>query len=72
MQRALTAVDIMFPERLPETVDLLYQASFADHMAVHEGECLTALLQKIFGAEKTEHILQRVSGPDEKIRGITR
>ncbi|KAL8961317.1 MAG: hypothetical protein Q9193_002118 [Seirophora villosa] len=66
VQRALTAVDIMFPELLPETVDLLYQASFADHMAVHEEECLIALLQKIFGAEKTEHILQRSRSDDVK------
>lgn len=61
MQRVLTAVDMMFPERLLETMDLLYHASFADHLAVHERECLTALLQKLFGAEKTEDILQRVS-----------
>lgn len=51
----------MFPERLAETVDLLYQASFADHQPIHEKGCLTALLEKIFGAETTEHILQRVN-----------
>lgn len=51
----------MFPERLIETFDLLYHASFVEHQSIQEKDCLTALLKKIFGSDQTEHILHRVN-----------
>ncbi len=52
---------MMFPERLIEALDSIYQASFLEHKPVHDGQCLMAILEEIFGKEHTEEILQRVS-----------
>lgn len=54
---------MMFPERLSEALDLMYQASFVEHKPVHEVQCLTALLEEIFGKEPTGKLLQRVKRP---------
>lgn len=60
MQRALTAVDILFPERLTETLDRIFLASFASHQPVHEPKCLLALLENVHGKVKAEEIIQKV------------
>lgn len=60
VQRALTAVTILHPEKLVDTVAAIYHASFVEHKEVHTPESLMPLLQKIYGAEGTRDILTKV------------
>ena len=61
VQRALTAVTILHPERLADALAAIYHASFAEQKEVHTPESLMPILQKIFGEEGTREILTKVS-----------
>ncbi|KAL8718507.1 MAG: hypothetical protein Q9181_008190, partial [Wetmoreana brouardii] len=60
VQRALTATDMLYPQKLAETLDLLYHAFFVEHQPVHERECLLGLLVKVHGVDKAEEIMKKV------------
>ncbi|KAL8813146.1 MAG: hypothetical protein Q9200_000494 [Gallowayella weberi] len=60
VQRALTAVDMLFPEKLPETVDTIFHAFFALHQPVHERECLVGLLESVHGRAQAKEIMDKV------------
>lgn len=59
----LTAVHILFPQRLAETCDAIYQASFVDHHPVHEQACLLGLLENVHGKDQAQEIIRRVYDP---------
>lgn len=61
VQRALTAVTILHPGRLADTIAAIYHASFVAQKEVHTPESLMPILQKIFGEEETKEILIKVS-----------
>lgn len=60
VQRILTAVATMHPERLADSLAAIYHASFAEQKEVHTPENLMPILKKIFGEEATKEILTRV------------
>ena len=60
VQRALTAVAILYPERLADTLTAIFHASFVEHKEVHTPESLVPILQKTFGQEETTEILTKV------------
>ena len=61
VQRALTAVTILHPEKLADTIAAIYHASFVAQKEVHTPESLMPILQKIFGEEETKGILKKAS-----------
>ncbi|CAO1596427.1 hypothetical protein XANCAGTX0491_000275 [Xanthoria calcicola] len=63
VQRVLTAVDMLFPQRLAETFDTIYQASFVHHHPVHEQACLSGLLENVHGKDQAQEIIRRVYDP---------
>lgn len=60
VQRALTLVGILHPQRLAETLAAVFHASFAEQKQVHTPESLTPIFEKIFGEEGTKEILTKV------------
>lgn len=60
VQRVLTVVANMRPERLVDTLAAIYHASFAEQKEVHTLEGLMPILEKIFGEEGTKEILTKV------------
>lgn len=60
-QRALTAVTILHPEKLADTIAAIYHVSFVAQKEVHTPESLMPILQQIFGEEETKEILIKVS-----------
>ncbi|KAI4220826.1 MAG: hypothetical protein L6R36_007339 [Xanthoria steineri] len=70
VQRVLTAVSMLFPQRLAETCDAIYQASFVHHHPVHEQACLLGLLENVHGKDQAQEIIRR-STSDEVKRELT-
>ncbi|KAL8679651.1 MAG: hypothetical protein Q9224_007015, partial [Gallowayella concinna] len=66
VQRVLTAVDMLCPERLQETVDRMFHASFALHQPVHERECLLGLLESVHGKFQAKEIMEKSTGDEAK------
>lgn len=60
VQRVLTVVANMRPERLADTLAAIYHASFAEQKEIHTPEGLMPILEKIFGEEGTKEILTKV------------
>lgn len=60
VQRALTVVAMLYPEKLADTLAAIYHASFAEHKEIHTLESLTHIFEKIYGKEGTKEILTKV------------
>lgn len=60
--RALTAVMMSYPEKLGETLDILYHASFAEHQDVVENDVLESLLVKVHGQAGAKETIAK-AGP---------
>jgi len=60
IQRALTAVSLMHPEKTEETIAALYHESFAERRDIHTLETLGPIFVKIFGDSEAKEILMRV------------
>ncbi|CAF9924376.1 hypothetical protein IMSHALPRED_006169 [Imshaugia aleurites] len=61
VQRVLTSVAILHPERLGDTLAAIYHASFAELKEVHTPDRLVPILAKLFGEEGTKEILIKVA-----------
>lgn len=48
------------PQKLVETLDTIYQASFVGHQPVHERACLLGLLEHVHGEDHARQIMQQV------------
>ncbi|KAF6227130.1 hypothetical protein HO133_008571 [Letharia lupina] len=66
VQRALTLVGILHPQRLAESLAAVFHASFAEHRQVHTPESLTPIFEKIFGEEGTKEILTKSTSDEVK------
>ncbi|KAL8672972.1 MAG: hypothetical protein Q9168_002605 [Polycauliona sp. 1 TL-2023] len=66
VQRVLTAVDMLSPQKLVETFDTIYQASFVEHQPVHEPACLSALLENVLGNDQAQEILKQSTSSEVK------
>ncbi len=60
VQRVLTLIASLHPERLAGTLAAIYHASFVELKEVHTPEGLMPILEKIFGEEGTKEILTKV------------
>ena len=60
VQRVLTVVAMMYPEKLADTLAAIYHASFAEQKEVHTPESLIPILEEIFGDERTKELLIKV------------
>lgn len=60
VQRALTAVSLMHPERLEEMFAALYHASFALGQDIHTPASLEPVFVGMFGERQAKEILTRV------------
>lgn len=60
-QRILTAVSVLHPERLANTIAAIYHASFVEQKEVHTPESLSSILEEILGEGETKEILRMVS-----------
>jgi len=66
VQRVLTVVANMRPERLADTLAAIYHASFAEQKEIHTPEGLMPILEKIFGEEGTKEILTKSTSDEVK------
>ncbi len=60
-QRALCAITLLYPERLAETLDVLFHRSFAERKEIHTPESQLPILSKIFGETGAKGILAKAS-----------
>lgn len=60
VQRALTAVSLLRPEKLEGTIAALYHQSFAEREDVHTLESIGPIFVNIFGESEAKKILTRV------------
>ncbi|KAL9067863.1 MAG: hypothetical protein Q9161_006587 [Pseudevernia consocians] len=66
VQRVLTVVAMMYPEKLADTLAAIYHASFAEQKEVHTPESLIPILEEIFGDERTKELLIRSTSDEAK------
>ena len=59
VQRALVAVELLNPEKLTETIAVLYHMSFAEHKEVHTLEVLGPVFERIFGENQAKKLLTK-------------
>ncbi|KAL8850073.1 MAG: hypothetical protein Q9221_004999 [Calogaya cf. arnoldii] len=57
---------MLCPQRLAETFDTIYEASFVGHDPVHEQACLLGLLEKVHGKNQAQEIMQQSTSDDVK------
>lgn len=60
-QRALTAVALLYPQRLAETIATIYDMSFAKRQDVHTSENLLPVFTKLFGDAGAKDVMANVS-----------
>ena len=60
VMRALTAVSVVFPEKLVDTFAALYHQSFVEHKDIHTLESLAPCFQDIFGQDGAKYVLSKV------------
>ena len=60
VQRALCAIMLLTPEKLQETIALLYHASFVEHRDVVDKDTLFALLTRVQGEDGAKDIIAKV------------
>lgn len=65
-QRVLTAVVLLHPERLADTIAAVFHASFVEHKEVHKPENLIPILEKTFGEEQAKEILTKSTSDEVK------
>ncbi|KAL8773213.1 MAG: hypothetical protein Q9209_001889 [Squamulea sp. 1 TL-2023] len=61
-------MDMLYPQKLPETLDAIYQASFVAHQPVHEQICLLEILETVHGKEQAQEILSQSTTNEVKTR----
>jgi len=66
VQRVLTLIASLHPERLAGTLAAIYHASFVELKEVHTPEGLMPILEKIFGEEGTKEILTKSTSDEVK------
>ena len=59
-ERVLTAVSMLYPEKMQETLAAFYHASFAEHQDVTEKHIMSSLLAQVHGEDRAETILAKV------------
>ena len=62
VQRVLSAVAASHPEKLEETIAIMYHLSFVERQEVTTSETLILILGKIFGESEAKDILAKVCG----------
>lgn len=60
VQRALTAVSILHPEKLEETIAAVFHESFAERQDIHTLESLTPIFGEILGESEAREVLTKV------------
>ena len=61
VQRALCAVELLFPQQIEATLKVLYHAFFVEHRDVTSNDILSELLTVVHGAHKSNEIIAKVS-----------
>ena len=61
VQRALCAVELLFPQQIEATLKVLYHAFFVEHRDVTSNDILSELLTAVHGAHKSNEIIAKVS-----------
>ncbi|KAL8968232.1 MAG: hypothetical protein Q9183_002561 [Haloplaca sp. 2 TL-2023] len=59
-------VKTMFPAKLTDTLDLLFETYFVNHKAVHERTHLQLILSEVLGKENAEAIMQKSTSDEVK------
>ena len=60
VQRALTAVSLLKPERLCDAIAALYNLAFVENRQVHTLECVWPVFAQIFGDTTAKAIMDEV------------
>ena len=61
VERVLSAVMLLHPEKMQETFAVLYHASFAEHRDVVEKDTLLSLLARVHGEDRAKEIMTKVN-----------
>ncbi|KAI9671556.1 MAG: hypothetical protein M1817_003608 [Caeruleum heppii] len=66
VQRALAALSIVQPSRLPDAIAALYNALWVESIPVQEPEQYTTILRSVIGEETTRVVLERSTSDQGK------
>ncbi|MCJ1227559.1 hypothetical protein MMC12_004215 [Toensbergia leucococca] len=66
VQRALCAMTIACPGRIPDAFAALYHASFVERKPIHNAELFMPILEKFLGKEVAEEVLAKSTVPETK------
>lgn len=65
-QRALCAVQLMYPEKLNECFSALYEAFWIERKTIGKPEVFGPVLQKVLGEEATKKVLENLGSAETK------
>ena len=60
VQRALCAVELLFPQKIEATLKVLYHAFFVEHRDITSNDILSELLTAVHGVHKSNELITKV------------
>lgn len=64
MQRALCALTLIAPEKLPETLDAVYKAFWVERKTIQKPATLTPILEEVLGEKLAKDVMEKVRSSD--------